>query len=116
MWLLIDDVRNIAKADVIARTAAAGYRLLNDMKWDGVMMDHQLGGRVTGAEILEMSLLKKIVPPKVQIVTSDMDGLKRMQNMLLKYGYKEINPREFHLDETPLVNPEGVGNEPVSAK
>lgn len=86
MWLLIDDVRDIG-ADVIARTAESGLRLLATLEWEGLYLDHDLGDGATGYDLLREALEAGRVPPQVILVTANPVGRQRMADLLRSTGY-----------------------------
>ena len=101
-WLLIDDVRTY-NVDRICRTASEGKKaLFADGPWDVLMLDNDLGWETnpaTGAEtftegweILEWALAHKLLPPRVQLVTSNSSARTRMILALQKEGYKPTQP------------------------
>lgn len=93
MELLIDDVRDL-KADVIARTAAAGTRMLALGGWSTVIFDHDLGGEQTGYDVLVHALENGWLDnrPNIELVTSNPVGLARMKQALENYDYEETGP------------------------
>jgi len=88
MYLLIDDVRNF-HCDIIARTAEAGKKILeqlhNDISCLGI--DHDLGELENGYNIITWALERNILPKQVQIVTMNPVGRKAMESLLIKQGY-----------------------------
>lgn len=87
MWLLIDDERNL-NTDAVARTAAAGRKLLALGGWDCVCFDHDLGEEESGYDVLKWALDYGFLPAKVQLVTSNPVGRQNMRAALEAYGYK----------------------------
>jgi hypothetical protein len=92
MVLLVDDMRNYG-ADIIARTYMAGLAVLETGKITVLLLDHDLGGNLTGYDLLKDA--KNYLPSKVTLVTQNPVGLKNMQNRLLDYGYKQESPIIF---------------------
>lgn len=90
MDLLIDDIRDL-KADVIARTAAAGTRMLALGGWSTIIFDYDLGGKLTGYDLLGQALENDWLDnlPTIEIVTSNPVGLSRMRQALENYDYEE---------------------------
>lgn len=88
MWLLIDDARNLS-CDVIARTPEAARALLGGVGYafEGVCLDHDLGGQETGYDILMWALEGNTLPPKVQLVSINPVGRERMAAALVAAGY-----------------------------
>ena len=106
--LLIDDTRmedapNIMRRiDLIARNARAGFDALSKMgPWDLLLLDHDLnsfdanGKEWTGYDImcfLEEEVAagrESILPGKIEIVSSNPVGRKRMQMVIDKLYKKE---------------------------
>lgn len=96
MWLLIDDRRDLG-IDVIARTPEAGRRMLAFGGWECVCFDHDLGSAhdETGYDVLKWALAHKLVPPKVQLVTSNPVGRANMQAALEGAGYTTTDGFNF---------------------
>lgn len=93
MWLLIDDMRNLG-CDIIARNAEAAKAVLGTMACsldgvclDGVCLDHDLGTGETGYDVLVWALQRKVLPNKVELVTSNPPGRERMKQALIEAGY-----------------------------
>lgn len=94
MWLAIDDERS-PKVDVIARTVEAGTLMLMAAEWEGLVLDHDLGQELSGYDILSWALEKDILPPIVQLVTSNPSGRERMALALESNGYTTKNRIEY---------------------
>ena len=86
MWLLIDDYRELG-CDVLARNAKAGKDMLRRGDWECVALDHDLGGQETGYDVLVWAIENGFLPSKVQLVSSNPVGVKRMQAALVAEGY-----------------------------
>ena len=97
MWLLVDDVRTFS-ADMIARTAEAGRVALCNMIWDGVIMDHDLGCKETGYDVLKWALEHHCLPKHVQLCSMNPAGRDNMANLLRSAGYSGQNS-DFILDK-----------------
>lgn len=104
MWLLIDDCRDL-HADVIARTADAGRKMLEVGGWEMLMLDHDLGSAtdLSGYDVLVWALERGLCPQNVQLVTSNPPGLSRMRAALEGAGYETLDGRNFVL---PVHNTE----------
>lgn len=94
MWLLIDDIRDL-KVDVIARTAEAGRKMLAAGEWECVVLDHDLGEKDTGYDVLMWALERQVLPDKVQLVTSNPVGRRNMRAALEYAGYLTVNGMDF---------------------
>ena len=95
MWLLIDDERSL-DVDVIARTAAAGKEMLKSYrKWECVCFDHDLGGIDTGYDVMVWAIQNRLLPNRVQLVTSNPVGRKNMRAALEREGYKTVDGINF---------------------
>ena len=86
MWLLIDDERNL-NTEVVARTAAAGRKLLALGDWECVCFDHDLGDTESGYDVLVWGIKNDFIPSRVQLVTSNPVGRQNMRNALEAAGY-----------------------------
>ena len=71
MFLLIDDVREGGYADITARNAVAGKAILEELSGciNELGIDHDLGGEVSGCDIVEWALARGYLPNKVQVVS-----------------------------------------------
>ena len=96
MWLLIDDERSL-DVDVIARTASAGKEMLKSYrKWECVCFDHDLGMEIdTGYDVMVWAIQNKLLPNRVQLVTSNPVGRKNMRVALEREGYKTVDGINF---------------------
>lgn len=95
MWLLIDDMRDSMGCDAVARTANGARKLLKECKWDGLCLDHDLGGSETGYDILMWAIENFCVPPLVQLVTSNPVGRDRMGAALVEAGWVKKSPINY---------------------
>lgn len=96
MWLLIDDERNL-NTEAIARTAQAGRKLLAAGGWDCVCFDHDLGETESGYDVLSWALKAKLLPSRVQLVTSNPVGRQNMRAALEAAGYSSRDGINFVL-------------------
>jgi len=89
MYLLIDDKRDIG-ADITARSAVAGKAVLAELS--GIInclgIDYDLGGPISGSDIIKWAANRGFLPKKVQIVSMNPPGRKAIQNALLDAGYR----------------------------
>lgn len=91
MQLLIDDVRDLASANVIARDFDAGYAMLALGGWDEIVFDHDLGDDShTGYDLLTEALENDWISDNVAVylITSNPSGFSRMQQALEHHGFK----------------------------
>jgi len=86
MWLLVDDCRNLS-CDVIARTYEAGKVLLASVNWNGLCIDHDLGEKQTGYDLINWALENYRLPSKVQIVSANPVGRENIERTLKNRGY-----------------------------
>jgi len=89
MLILIDDQRDIG-ADIILRNAKAAKRLLEhypQINESSILMDHDLGGRETGYDILCFMFGLAIWPERFQLVTMNPVGRNNMEQCLRHAGY-----------------------------
>lgn len=98
MWLLIDDERNL-NTEAIARTPAAGKKLLGLGGWDCLCLDHDLAASESGYDILIWALELDLVPAKVQLVTSNPVGRSNMKAALEAAGYMTHDGINFQRNE-----------------
>ena len=90
MILLIDDMREITGADLIARTYYGGLIVLKKLKGQlhSLYLDHDLGSTTrTGYDLLKYGLENGLIPNEVVLVTNNPVGFTRMSNLLYDYNY-----------------------------
>jgi hypothetical protein len=126
MYVMIDDIKN-ANVDVIIRNADAAIDCLNRLHGliEVLLIDHDLGveepaydkgvhkrrpkksdkqnygkkKRADGYDILMYAILNNLLPPVVQIVALNPQGVKRLEDALkhdakyIKQGNKWIKPK-----------------------
>lgn len=99
MYLLIDDLRN-TPTDFIARTAEAGKISLKSLHpvLTHVVFDHDLGEEETGYDVMMWALNNSVMPPNVQLVTSNPVGRDNMIAALLNAGYKQKSLVEYYIE------------------
>lgn len=88
MWLLVDDTRDL-NCDVIARTPEAARSILTFMgfKLTCVVLDHDLGTKETGLDVLRYGIESETLPNRVQLCTSNPVGRQNMAAELKAAGY-----------------------------
>jgi hypothetical protein len=94
--LLIDDVRDLASADVIARNFEEGIRQLRlNGPWDELLLDHDLasfddaGFEYTGYDVMVfLEENQHLAPKNIRFVTSNPVGRAKME-VVRKKIYKE---------------------------
>lgn len=70
---------------VIARTYKDGMKLLQEQKWDLVLLDHDLGGAQTGYDIVNwLEANPEKCPAKVGLITFNTSAGFKMEQALLK--------------------------------
>jgi hypothetical protein len=94
MWLLIDDIRDL-NCDVIARNPVIGKELLAMRQWKCLCIDHDLGTKETGYDIMKWAVKHNVVPEKVQIVSSNPVGKENIGRLLKDNGYTSIDNVNF---------------------
>lgn len=90
VYLLIDDAKNF-HADIIARTAAAGKAILEELSVniDCLGIDFDLGGAISGYDIVKWALARGLLPDRVEVVSMNPPGRKAIISVLLDNGYKQ---------------------------
>lgn len=89
MWLMIDDMRNL-NCELEARTSAEGKALLSQYagQIECLCLDHDLGyGQEDGYMIAKWALQMGVMPPRVQIVSSNPVGRRNIGLALIGAGY-----------------------------
>lgn len=82
MWLLVDDTRTQLGAEVIARSVASAKVIIQSIKFNGIIFDHDLGETETGYDVLMWAGNNGYLPDKVQICTSNPVGRDKMSQAL----------------------------------
>lgn len=107
MKLLIDDMRSSKGFDITARTATVGKQIL--LKLAGSIgelhIDHDLGCKENGCDIVRWALEIGCLPDAVTIVSMNPVGANNIASILLANGYNTINGsrREFILPHTAKI-------------
>lgn len=98
MWLLIDDMRSLPGVEVIARTPKAARKMLSLGGWTNVIFDHDLGyldeeSKIaeTGYDILKWAIEERLLPDKIELITSNPVGRENMAAALVADGYIRRN-------------------------
>lgn len=90
--VLIDDLRDL-RCDMIIRngdTAVAIYEGVAE--WvQTLLMDNDLGGKIEGWQILEDLNDRALLPPRIELVSSNTAAVNRMGRMLESCGYVTPN-------------------------
>jgi CheY-like chemotaxis protein len=96
MWILIDDIRNLG-CDVTCRTGEDGLRAIfaKPNKFDVLCIDHDLGEGMNGYEVIQELARHAVLPPRVQIVSSNPVGVQNIANVLKDEGYVTKDGRNF---------------------
>ena len=83
--LLIDDIRDLP-AECILRNPDLAEDILKAVKWEVLYLDHDLGeGCITGYDILcWLEENPEYLPKRIELVTDNPVGRKRMQQVLDK--------------------------------
>ena len=100
MWMIIDDKRDL-ECEVIARTSQAGFAILSWL-FDDVevlVLDHDLGDEsyMDGNKLLKEIIVAKILPPRVQLCTSNPVGRASQAAQLEEIGYTTKNGVEYEI-------------------
>lgn len=101
MILLIDDAREGGYADIVARNAKAGKAVLEELSGciDCLGIDHDLGGEISGYDIIQWALARGYLPDRVEVVSMNPPGRKAIINVLLDNGYKQRKNSIFVREE-----------------
>lgn len=91
MILAIDDCKSFPEANITALTFEEGLLQLREGSWDELILDHDLGGPMTGYDILVIGLQENIIPNVVRLVSMNPIGKERMYNILIDHGYSSLN-------------------------
>jgi len=87
-WLIIDDFRT-SGCELVARTATEGKRMLqeNADEIECLCIDHDLGEKETGYDVIVWAEANGFLPGQVQIVSMNPVGAKRIASILEKAGF-----------------------------
>lgn len=96
MYLLIDDAKTYG-SDITARTARAGKLILERLSGyiDELGIDHDLGGEISGYDVVVWALANNYLPDRVQVVSMNPVGRKAIVNVLLDNGYRSRDNTNF---------------------
>ena len=86
MWLSIGDKYGFS-ADVSAKTGEDGAVLLAGVKWDGVYLEHDLAGALSGYDVVQSALDHGVLPSSVYLITSNRQGRSNTGVLLEDAGY-----------------------------
>jgi len=102
MYLLIDDAKTY-HVDIIARTAEAGKTILENSSGyiDCLGIDFDLGGAISGYDIVKWALARGYLPDRVEVVSLNPPGRKAIINVLLDNGYKQKGSSSVFVKEVP---------------
>ena len=97
-YLFIDDIRNpydyikIQKGDVlvVARTYNAAIHALDELQFNYVFFDNDLGEDKEGYDIAKYIIEHNIQIDGFKIQSMSPVGVKNIRELLTHYGYKEI--------------------------
>lgn len=97
-YLFIDDIRNpydyikTQKGDilVVARTYNAAIQALDELQFNYIFFDHDLGEDKTGYDIAKYIVENNINIGGFNIHSMNVVGRKNIRDLLTHYGYKEI--------------------------
>ena len=97
MHLLIDDVKEGGWADIIARNGRAGKLVLEQLSGfiSCLHMDHDLGGEISGLDIVRWALANGYLPDKVRVHSMNPPGREAIVNTLLDNDYQTIDNINF---------------------
>jgi len=87
--LLVDDRRTM-EVDVTARTYKEAQRVLRTQEFDRLYLDHDLGGRKTGYDLVKWMTLVHIQPREILLISANPDGKRDMAEWLLIHGYQRM--------------------------
>ena len=87
-WLLIDDKRNVAGVESIARTYKEGKDAILRGGWATIIFDHDLGDtnpKHTGYDL--MCILEEhpeLIPENIMLITDNPVGLQKMEVLRIR--------------------------------
>lgn len=102
MWILIDDEREL-NCEITCRTIDAGKGVLSHFKgrFNTLCIDHDLGelgrtcGMRDGYDLMKWAMEHKLLPPRVQIVSSNPVGVSNIANLLMDNDYTTRDNRNY---------------------
>lgn len=103
MWILIDDEREL-NCDITCRTIEAGIAVLEHFKgnFNTLCIDHDLGehgakkeGFRDGYDIIKWAAENSLLPPRVQIVSSNPVGVSNIAAVLKDHDYSTKDGRNY---------------------
>ena len=98
-YLFIDDIRNhydyvkTQKGDllVVARTYNAAIHALNELQFNYIFFDNDLGEDKEGYDVAKYIVENNIKIDGFKIQSMNPVGVKNIRDLLTHYGYKELN-------------------------
>lgn len=92
MYLLIDDIKNLAGFDIVARTSKAAKTILQFMGTEisYIGIDHDLGEeKTTGYDVLKWAFENNCIRQdvEIEIISLNPVGRDRIKNLLNDYNY-----------------------------
>ena len=84
--LYVDDIRSAPTGWVLARTIKESINYLKTGNVDCLSLDHDLGSKQTGMDIVNYCIDKQIFPNRIEIHSKNPVGKQNMIAMLLRYG------------------------------
>lgn len=100
LHLLIDDTRDLGYPLIARNAQIARILLSSNIKFDSVGFDNDLGdiSDQDGYDLMKWMIEdQKIMPPTIQILTSNPAAQQRMQQLLLKNNYQKKDNMTFTL-------------------
>lgn len=86
MLLYVDDVRTPkSKNMVVARTYNDAVDILKNIKVDFLSLDHDLGEKKTGYDIVKFMVLNDIEIPHINIHSANAVGVDNMTKLIKEY-------------------------------
>ena len=87
--LLIDDMKDLGVENV-ARTASQGKQMLRDNPVTHLYIDHDLGCKESGYDIVNWAIEQKLLPRWIQIVSHNPVGVQNIERALKAEGYVRV--------------------------
>ena len=99
MDVMVDDCRDSTN-NIIIRRGDVAIELLPVIHErffiDSLSMDHDLGDKITGYDVLkEVVEIKRVFPKEIYLITSNPVGRENMGRLLEANGYLKKNPSAF---------------------
>ena len=87
--LLIDDLKDLGVENV-ARTAADGKRMLVENNVSHLYIDHDLGEKESGYDIINWAIENNVLPNWIQIVSYNPVGRINIERALKNQGFVQV--------------------------